>query len=110
MHRSWRVERESKHPGPMAGQGDGADVRAVATSLFSGCDEGLLDYICGILEDEHFEFGDEGEEAFEAIGPFLVRVWSACAGLHVQHAWTACTHTKGNERGACMATLGTSTA
>jgi len=31
-----------------------------------------LDYICGVLEDEHFEFGEDGEEAYEAIGPFLL--------------------------------------
>jgi hypothetical protein len=40
-------------------------------ACFQG-DETIIEYICGVLEDEHFEFGDDGEEAFEAIGPFLV--------------------------------------
>lgn len=32
----------------------------------------IVDYIVSMLEDEDFEFGAQGEAAFEAIGPFLV--------------------------------------
>ena len=32
----------------------------------------IVDYIISMLEDEDFEFGPDGEEAYEAIGPFLV--------------------------------------
>ncbi len=37
--------------------------------------------MCGIVEDEHFEFGDDGEEAFENIGPFLVSARARAAQL-----------------------------
>lgn len=53
-------------------------VREVVMDMFgSKGDELILDYICNILEDEHFEFGDDGEEAFDHIGPFLVRYFPA---------------------------------
>ncbi|KAG2491511.1 hypothetical protein HYH03_010088 [Edaphochlamys debaryana] len=32
----------------------------------------IIDYLAGLLEDEHFDFGEHGEEAFEQIGPFLI--------------------------------------
>ncbi|GAX81005.1 hypothetical protein CEUSTIGMA_g8440.t1 [Chlamydomonas eustigma] len=47
-------------------------VREAVHELFSKGDETILEYICGVLEDEHFEFGEGGTEAFEAIGPFLI--------------------------------------
>ncbi|KAG2423892.1 hypothetical protein HXX76_014945 [Chlamydomonas incerta] len=48
-------------------------VQKVVHGLFDGKgDPTILDYICAILEDEHFEFGEDGEEAFEQIGPFLI--------------------------------------
>eukprot|EP00197_Chlamydomonas_leiostraca_P008797 CAMPEP_0202864636 /NCGR_PEP_ID=MMETSP1391-20130828/4798_1 /ASSEMBLY_ACC=CAM_ASM_000867 /TAXON_ID=1034604 /ORGANISM="Chlamydomonas leiostraca, Strain SAG 11-49" /LENGTH=767 /DNA_ID=CAMNT_0049544399 /DNA_START=78 /DNA_END=2381 /DNA_ORIENTATION=- len=51
-----------------------ADPREVVMSMWGGKgDETILDYICGILEDEHFEWGSgDGSDAFEAIGPFLL--------------------------------------
>lgn len=55
--------------------------------IFSGKgDETILDYICGVLEDEHFDWGasGDGSDAFEAIGPFLVRGWDLVHGS--QHA------------------------
>lgn len=52
----------------------GPDVRALLSDLTGGKgDPDLLDYICAVLEDEHFEFGDGGEACHEAVGPFLVR-------------------------------------
>ncbi|KAL6757773.1 ABC transporter family protein [Haematococcus lacustris] len=49
------------------------DVRATLDEVLSGKgDEQIVAYICGVLEDEHFDFGVDGEEAYEAIGPFLV--------------------------------------
>jgi hypothetical protein len=54
---------------------DAATIQKVIHELFDGKgDPTILDYICAVLEDEHFEFGNQGEEAFEAIGPFLVRL------------------------------------
>lgn len=48
-------------------------VRAVVLELFGGDggDASILDYICGVLEDEHFEW----EDLYDSIGPFLVRRW-----------------------------------
>jgi hypothetical protein len=52
------------------------DIQREVRALFAGkaSDETVLDYVCGILEDEDFEFGDNGDQAYEAIGPFLVGV------------------------------------
>ena len=38
-------------------------------SLASAAD--VADYIVGMLEDEDFEFGENGEAAFDSIGPFM---------------------------------------
>jgi hypothetical protein len=47
-------------------------VRSVVLELFGdGGDASILDYICGVLEDEHFEW----EDVYDSIGPFLVRTW-----------------------------------
>lgn len=59
---------------------DADQIRDAVHELFSKGDATILDYICGILEDEHFEFGEDGEEAYESIGPFLVR--KGCAPAH----------------------------
>ncbi|KAF5827579.1 hypothetical protein DUNSADRAFT_411 [Dunaliella salina] len=52
----------------------GDNIRKEVTALFSGKgDETIVDYVCGILEDDDFDLGDgEGDQVFEAIGPFLV--------------------------------------
>lgn len=39
----------------------------------SGNDPDVLEYIVSIVDDEHFEFGDDCDEAVEAIGALLVR-------------------------------------
>lgn len=50
-----------------------SDVRAsLLKVLGDNGDEMLMDYIVGVLQDEHFEWGTNGEGAFEAIGEFLV--------------------------------------
>ncbi|EFJ43917.1 hypothetical protein VOLCADRAFT_95808, partial [Volvox carteri f. nagariensis] len=52
---------------------DAETIQKVVHGLFDGKgDPTILDYICGVLEDEHFEFGEQGEDAYEAIGPFLI--------------------------------------
>ena len=38
----------------------------------------VLEYISTMIDDEDFEYGRNGEEAFEAIGPFLVL--QSCGG------------------------------
>lgn len=38
----------------------------------AGVDETVLEYICGVLEDD-FEWGDSPENAMEAVGALLVR-------------------------------------
>lgn len=60
-------------------------IRAAVHDLFKKGDETIIDYVCGILEDEHFEFGDDGEGAFESIGPFLVR--GRMGRMPVMAAW-----------------------
>eukprot|EP00798_Chlamydomonas_sp_ICE-L_P030623 gene30623-35634_t len=40
----------------------------------SGKDEDIINYIINMLEDEDFEFGENGEDAVDAIGPFLAPV------------------------------------
>ncbi len=64
---------------------DAAQIREAVQSLFKKGDETIIDYICGVLEDEHFEFGDDGEEAYESIGPFLVG-WTHRGGKAWPHA------------------------
>ena len=50
------------------------DVReAVAQVLAGAGDADVTEYVIGVLEDETFEFGDDAEEANEALGPMLVR-------------------------------------
>ena len=65
---------------------DADQIREAVHELFSQGDATILDYICGILEDEHFEFGEDGEEAYESIGPFLVSTGRAEHGGHDTHA------------------------
>ena len=46
---------------------------AVKEVLGASGDQDVVDYMVGVLEDESFEFGDDAAEAFEALGPLLVR-------------------------------------
>eukprot|EP00775_Hariotina_reticulata_P003197 gene3197-3475_t len=39
--------------------------------LGSHGDETILDYIVGVLEDEHYDHGDDGAETFDHLGPIL---------------------------------------
>mmetsp|Transcript_18986 Transcript_18986/g.32470 ORF Transcript_18986/g.32470 Transcript_18986/m.32470 type:complete len:755 (+) Transcript_18986:110-2374(+) len=49
------------------------DVKATLLGLVDGKgDPDIVEYMCGLLEDEHFSFGDDGEECFDQLGPFLV--------------------------------------
>lgn len=32
----------------------------------------ILDYLVNVLKDETFDFGSEGKEAYDAVGPFLI--------------------------------------
>lgn len=61
-----------------------AEIRRVVTQLFGGGkgDITILDYIVGILSDEHFDFGEDGSEAYEVLGDILVRVlaWPGLGG------------------------------
>jgi hypothetical protein len=40
--------------------------------LGSGGDQTILDYIVGVLEDEHYDHGVDGAETYEHLGPILV--------------------------------------
>ena len=52
-----------------------ADVKsAVLDVIGRDGDETILDYVIAILEDEHFEFGEEGKDAFDAFGDILVGI------------------------------------
>ena len=49
---------------------DDARIRAVVHEVLgTHADETILDYLCGVLEDEHFPW----EDAFDSLGPILVR-------------------------------------
>ena len=48
----------------LSSHGAGAEAAAGSSEI--------VDYIISMLEDQDFEFGANGEEAFESIGPFLV--------------------------------------
>eukprot|EP00983_Pelagomonas_calceolata_P044218 1139207-Pelagomonas_calceolata.AAC.1 len=63
----------------------GENIRKEVTALFSGKgDETIVDYVCSILEDDDFEFGDgDGDQVFEAIGPFLVSPYPVL-GIYAQ--------------------------
>lgn len=58
------------------------DVRAtVHEVLGTHGDETLLEYVISVVEDEDFDWGEDGEEAFEHVGPFLVRpAWPGMFG------------------------------
>ena len=50
-----------------------AEVRKVVEGVVgTEGDETVLEYVVSILEDGEFEFGTDGEDAFEAFGAVLV--------------------------------------
>jgi hypothetical protein len=50
------------------------DVEAAVKEIVgTSGDDDVLNYVISILDDESFEFGDDAEDAFEAIGALLVR-------------------------------------
>ena len=50
-----------------------AEVRKIVESTVgTEGDETVLEYVVSILEDGEFEFGTDGEEAFETFGAVLV--------------------------------------
>ena len=63
------------------------DVRAAVLSVIGNKgDEAVLDYVIGSLEDEDFEWGEDGSEAFEVFGEMLVRIWVQCRKPRSPHA------------------------
>ena len=46
-------------------------VAAVGVGSVEAASE-VLDYVNGMIDDEDFEYGKDGEDAWEAIGTFLV--------------------------------------
>jgi hypothetical protein len=50
-------------------------VAEVVRQAFSReADETILDYVIAVLDDEHFDYGDDGEGAYESFGEILVCV------------------------------------
>jgi ATP-binding cassette, subfamily F, member 3 len=51
------------------------NTRTVVEKVLDGqdLDSSLVDYIVGVMDDDDFEFGDDGNDAFDAIGHLLVR-------------------------------------
>ena len=47
-------------------------VHDVLGRRFQEVDQPIVDYIVNVLADEDFDFGDEGEGVFEALGELLV--------------------------------------
>jgi hypothetical protein len=49
-------------------------VAEVVRQAFTGdADETILDYVIAVLDDDHFDYGEDGEGAYEAFGEILVR-------------------------------------
>ncbi len=52
-----------------------AEVRQVVEDVCgTKGDDTVFEYVVSILEDGEFEFGPDGEDAFEAFGAVLVRI------------------------------------
>jgi len=51
----------------------GGDVAAVVKQTLTIEDEDIFDYIVSVISDESFEFGEDAQDANEALGPLLVR-------------------------------------
>lgn len=49
-----------------------AVVHEVLGQRTQDVDEPIIDYIINVLADEDFEFGEDGEGAFDALGELLV--------------------------------------
>eukprot|EP00897_Mesotaenium_endlicherianum_P000774 jgi/Mesen1/10698/ME000090S10155 len=47
-------------------------IRSILGERAGGIDSIIIDYVINVLQDETFDFGHDGEEAFEAVGPILV--------------------------------------
>lgn len=74
-------------------------VSGVSTAIYDalgsrvrGVDSIIVDYVINVLEDETFDFGPGGEDAYEAVGPILVNV--GCLGSEAEarevcKAWAA---------------------
>lgn len=49
------------------------DVKSVVLEVLgSHGDDTILEYIVGVLDDEHYDHGDDGEETYEHLGPILL--------------------------------------
>jgi hypothetical protein len=60
-------------------------------------DEDILSYVIACLEDETFEFGQEGEEIYDTVGPMLV------SSASVGSAWVCCTSRRTSSRTHALA-------
>lgn len=47
----------------------------VLSVLGSGGEPAVLDYLVACLEDDDFHLGPDGEDAYDAFAPVLVRAW-----------------------------------
>ena len=60
-----------------------AEVRKIVESIVgTEGDETVLEYVVSILEDGEFEFGTDGEDAFEAFGAVLVNSCNSVSSLY----------------------------
>ena len=67
-----------------------AEVRQVVEQVVgTKGDDTVFEYVVSILEDGEFEFGSDGEEAFDAFGAVLVRLH-----LDTMHELTHSTSTR----------------
>ena len=50
-------------------------VADAVAGMFAGkdVDEDIINYVVSCLDDETFEFGDDGQEIYDTVGPMLVR-------------------------------------
>ena len=66
-----------------------AEVRKVTESVVgTKGDDTVFEYVVSILEDGDFEFGPDGEDAFESFGAVLVHI--PCGSLSCLHFSRTC--------------------
>lgn len=60
------------------------DVAAIVKQTLTIEDDDIFDYIVSVISDESFEFGEDAQDAKEALGPLLVRLtlWLMDGWMH----------------------------
>lgn len=70
--RVWSLHRGAKMVAAGAEVSLEQGLHEVLEGRVKDVDSIIIDYLVNVLKDETFDFGYEGEEAYEAVGPLLV--------------------------------------